>query len=234
VFEVREAGESMKRLWPMLALSVLLLPATARAEPIAISVQSSSGGFSGGEEAATSGRLSIDLGTVDMPAGSVGTFLIDGLKAGSDYTVSLAVAGISKGTTLQLEILDPSGGRDDRFDPTSQPSYVTAGYSTSSDIDGFSFAQGSGLQRSALFAGGAASVTVDEMTNRGDILMFTGLGRSTAEVAFGLRDGSGGRAFLLRISAAAAPVATPEPASMMLIGTGLVGLIARRRRRAVA
>jgi len=57
----------MRRLWPILALSVLLLPATARAEPIAISVQTSSGGFSGGDTAAISGAASIDLGTIVMP-----------------------------------------------------------------------------------------------------------------------------------------------------------------------
>jgi len=218
----------------MLALCVLLLPATARAEPIAVNVQSSSGGFSGGD-AATSGWFSIDLGTVDMPAGSVGTFLIDGLKAASDYTVSLAVTGISRSDNLRLEILDPAGGGDDRLDPIGQPVYVNAGYSTSNDSDGFSFAQGSGLQRSARFAGGSASVMADELTNRGDILMFSGLGTATAQVAFGLRDRMGGRSFLLRISTnGASPVANPEPASMVLIGTGLAGLVARRRRRTVA
>jgi hypothetical protein len=114
---------------------------------------------------------------------------------------------------------------------------MPAGYSSSNNADALSFAQDSGLERSAVFAGGSASVFADEFTHRGDILIFSGLaGAERARVTFGLRDGLRfrggiGRGFLLRISASD-PVHAPEPASMLLLGTGLAGVIAVRRRRA--
>jgi hypothetical protein len=74
------------------------------------------------------------------------------------------------------------------------------------------------------------------MTDRGDVLMFAGLnGAESARVTFGLRDYHGERGFLLRLTAAAADAApVPEPASMFLIGSGLAGLAAYRRRRRAA
>lgn len=215
----------MKKLSVVLALG-LWLPATARAEPISINVESATGGFSAGSSF-TTGSHTIDLGDVVIPAGSVGTFLIDGLSAGVNYGVSLAISGINGWDTLTAEILDPANG-DDALDPADQPSYVPAGYSTSNDVDGISFAQDAALDRSAVFAGGSATVTADEMTNRGDLLMFTGIDGDSARVAFGLRNWTG-NAFLLRLSANGSEA--PEPASVFLLGTGLAGLIAARRRR---
>jgi PEP-CTERM motif-containing protein len=219
----------MKRLWLILAFGVLL-PATARAEPIAISVQSSSGGFSGGTTAASG--LAIDLGTVSMPAGSVGTYLISGLQEGANYAVSLVVSGISGWDALTTELLDPIGDDNDAADLPVQPAFVPAGYSTSNNTDGLSFAQDSALARSAVFAGGSATVIADERNMR-DMLTFVGLGSGLARVTFGLRN-YGSNGFLLRLSANGVGSHAPEPASMLLLGTGLAGLAAYRRRRALA
>jgi hypothetical protein len=72
------------------------------------------------------------------------------------------------------------------------------------------------------------------MSHRGDVLLFTGLaGAENALFSFGLRDRIGERGFLLRLSGGSDLDAaqTPEPASLLLIGTGVAGLAAVRRRR---
>lgn len=209
------------------------LPGAARAEPVSISVHSLEGGATASLPHTLTFGSPIPIGEITLPTeGAAAAISFGGLGARGNYLMEVMVHGASSSwNTLRAEVLDPLDA-DDHLDVAPYHAGVPDGFSTSNTRDGFSFAQSAGLERSAVFAGGSATVDADEDTNGADVLMFSGVAGSTGalRVTFGLRDYDGNRNFLVRFSAEDA-VATPEPASMFLIGTGLAGLAALRNRR---
>jgi hypothetical protein len=179
----------------------------------------------------------INLGNIVFQGGSQAYVLIDGLAPHGNYYFAFKAfdSAANPWTSVTAEILDPLSDGFDAEDPQPQPGYALPGFSTSNNTDGLSFAWNAGLQRSATFTtGGQAALFVDEDTNAHDLLQFNNFsGGDAAMVMFGLRDNLGGRGFLVRLSVNGAPDPgqTPEPASILLLGTGAAWLTRFRSRK---
>jgi PEP-CTERM motif len=213
----------------MLTAAMVAIPAAANA---AITITQLPGTTLG----AFSWSLSGTTITIDETwTNSNNVFLkFEGLDQGTNYTIVKRIINNSGATWTRIanELLDPE---IDAEDPKPQPGFVPGGWSTSSDQDGLSFAQGSGLPRtSSVFP----TVEVDETTDVRDFIDFSGAnvasGAPLFTLTYGLRDTGNNEPFLLsqRVNVRSVP-AVPEPGTwlMMMAGFGIVGGAMRRRMK---
>ena len=251
----------LSRCLPIVLLAAALLPARAHADPVTITSHSIVGGATASLPAALSHRAPTPIDTVTrrgtltradlvshLNAQSAVAITVRGQVPRSDYLMELIVhGGGSPWTAMKTEVLGPPrGGAGSGVQPFFVG--VSDAFSSVSGNNGngrghaneLSFAENSGLERSAAFVGaGSPTISVNTNGNAAEVVLFSGLaGAPGIRIAFGLTDFPGGRSFLVTFAAADAAFSaengvssTPEPASVLLIGTGLAGLAAVRRRR---
>jgi len=178
--------------------------------------------------------------TEDWTQPGPGYLQIENLEVGEIYTI-IKIINNNTGldwTSLANELLDPEG-TDDSGESRPYPPHVPSGYTTSSNGDGLSFAQGADPpipRTSSVFN----SLIQDELFASRDFLDFyNGILASgqQGDVSYGLSlNTSSNQPFLLSqrpntCSEGECPFIVPEPASLVLLGIGLGGLMLQGYRR---
>ena len=220
----------MKKVLLATVIGALLLPLNAFA--ITLSLHSSNVGITGFDYTVDGTKITIYEDWTEVGRGFVE---FRGLEADVDYTICKVVynnTGVDW-DRFSHELLDPAGDNNDAtYDPATE-AWVPAGFSHSNDNDGLSFAQGSGIPRTSTVYTG---LTVDELAHARDFLDFhsggsiSGAG-GTDTFSYGLRDSNPGSNQPFLLAQRPNESAIPEPGTLLLIGGGLMGLAARRRRR---
>ena len=216
----------MKKL---LILTAVFALAIGSANAVTVALHSSNAGIGTMSYSVTGSNIYI---WENWNATGFGFLQMNELSAGANYTVYKYITN-NTGVDwdhFSNELLDPGL---DAGDPTPQPAWIPAGFSSSNENDGLSFAQGSGIARTSNHFG---SLVTDELASRDYLDFFGGLvsgAGGTDTISFGLRDSNPGanEPFLLaqRPNEFTNEPAIPEPTTMLLMGLGLAGVAIRKR-----
>jgi hypothetical protein len=157
---------------------------------------------------------------------------MSGLELFADYTVTKHIYNYTgvNWDRFSNELLDPDDGFGDAGDAPKE-AWVPGRYTHSSENDGLSFAQGSGIPRTSL---NFSVAFVDEFAGR-DLVEFgqgfvSGLG-GYEEESFGLRDNGAPNNDPFLLAQRPNELVIPEPGTLMLLGSGLFSLGLLRRRK---
>ncbi|MFH2049451.1 MAG: PEP-CTERM sorting domain-containing protein, partial [bacterium] len=169
-------------------------------------------------------------------AAGMGVIAISGLEYDVNYTFTKTIhnnTGIDW-NRFAIELLDPIDNSGNDGDDIPTEAWVPAGFSHSTEADGLSFAQGSGIPRTS---NAFASRDDDELAGRDYMDFYDGLisgNGGTDVISFGLRDRQpqNNQPFLLvQRPNTVTGGEIPEPTTMILMGLGLAGVALRNKFR---
>lgn len=217
----------MKRLGITSLAAALVMASPAAAMPVVDVYQGTLGAFS----------FSVVGNTITIEETWINTnpvFLrFTGLDPNTSYTVVKNITNNSGANfiTFANELFDPAGNRNDDLDPM-QPAFIPAGWTTSNDSDGLSFAQGLGIPRNSDAFG---TVVADENSDARDFLDFVNgnvANGGSFFVTYGLTNTSSVNDPFLLGQRANVRTLVPEPSTwaLLILGFGAVGGAMRRKR----